>query len=272
MNVLVLSGGGVFGALHLGALHKKVNKYRVISGTSVGAIIGALLAVGYEPLELLRVMPDTGLITPDIQLVGFGAASQEPLTRFIETLLKEKCDGQLLTFREVHTRFDVDLVVTGTCLDTQRSEYFHRHSHPHMSVIDALRISCCVPLLFPHIQYKGKTYVDGFVTDNFPLAFTRTYVDTYFPEKEVEILIHAQNIVHRAMALTATGTKDTKDTTCWSTFHGYIQTLFRIFLDSKSYDYGDVPVLELAPKTGVNMMKYTQHDLERLFNEGYETT
>jgi hypothetical protein len=263
MNVLVLSGGGVFGALHLGALHKKIKKYRVIAGTSIGAIIGALLAVGYEPLELLRAMPDTALITPDIQLVGFGAASQEPLTRFIETLLKKKCDGQLWTFREIHTRFDVDLIVTGTCLDTHCSEHFHRHSHPDMSVIEALRISCCVPLLFPRIQYKGKTYVDGFVTDNFPLAFTRTYVDTYFPGKKTEI--HALNIVHRALA-------DTTKDTCFSTFHGYIQTLFRIFLDSKSYDYGDVPVLELTPKTGVNMMKYTQHDLERLFNDGYETT
>lgn len=261
MNVLVLSGGGVFGALHLGALHRKsVVRYRVIAGTSIGAIIGALIAVGYEPLELLRVMPDSTLITPDLQPVGFGVASQEPLTRFIETLLKEKCNGELLTFSEIHTRLDVDLIVTGTCLETQRSEHFHRHSHPHMLVIDALRISCCVPLLFPHIQYKGKTYVDGFVTDNFPLAFTRTYINTYFP-KDTETVVHAQNIVHRAVEITDN-----------STFHGYIQTLFRIFLYSASYDYDDVPVLELVPKIWVNMMKYTHRDLERLFNDGHETT
>lgn len=260
MNVLVLSGGGLFGALHLGALHRKgIVKYQVIAGTSIGAIIGALIAVGYEPLELLRIIPDT-LIKPDLQPIGFGIASQEPLIRFIDTLLKEKCNGCTMTFLEIHTHFDVDLIVTGTCLETQHIEHFHHHSHPHMTLIDALRISCCVPLLFPQIKYENKTYVDGFVTDNFPLAFTRTYIHTYFP-KDTEPVVHAQNIVHRTAALPDV-----------STFHGYIQTLFKIFLDSKSYDYGDVPVIELIPRTRVNMMNYTQRDLERLFNEGYETT
>lgn len=259
MNVLVLSGGGIFGALHLGALHSRgVVKYRVIAGTSIGAIIGALVAVGYTPLELLRAIPDT-LISPDLQVAGFGMASQEPLVCFIETLLKAKCQGRSLTFLELYTRFDVDLVVTGTCLDTQRSERFHRHAYPNMRLIDALRISCCVPLLFPQILYENKTYVDGCVSDNFPLAFARTYIDTYFP-KETDTVVHAQNIVHCAA--------EPPDT---STLHGYIQTLFKIFIDSKAYDYGDVPVLELVPsKTNVNMMKYTQRDMDRLFNDGYE--
>ena len=56
---LVLSGGGARGFAHLGVLHALNEKGiypDVISGTSAGAIIGALYADGLTPGEILKLM------------------------------------------------------------------------------------------------------------------------------------------------------------------------------------------------------------------------
>lgn len=262
MKVLVLSGGGVLGALHLGALHHRFceHRYDIIAGTSVGAIIGALLAVGYEPMELLRAIPDPEkepLVQPDIQgFDHYGAASSDRLMAFLEKLLRDKCDGRIMTLREVYTHFGVDLIITGTNLTRMSVEYFHRHTHPYMYVLDALRITCCVPLLFPYVEYKEQMYVDGFVTDNFPLAFARKYVLEYFPEQAPDAEFHAQNILRKSSLREG--------------FHGFLQSLFCLFLESKSYDYGPVDVWELCTQSDVSMTQYTRKDLERLFLEGFD--
>ena len=54
---LVLSGGGARGFAHLGviqALHENGIYPDIISGTSAGAIIGAMIASGHTPEECLH--------------------------------------------------------------------------------------------------------------------------------------------------------------------------------------------------------------------------
>src|SRR5664279_6592364 len=56
---LVLSGGGARGYAHIGvieALNEAGIFPDVISGTSAGAIIGALYADGHPPKEILKIM------------------------------------------------------------------------------------------------------------------------------------------------------------------------------------------------------------------------
>lgn len=56
---LVLSGGGAKGAAHIGvikALEENDIPIDYITGTSIGAIIGSLYAIGYSPEEMLELM------------------------------------------------------------------------------------------------------------------------------------------------------------------------------------------------------------------------
>ena len=56
---LVLSGGGAKGAAHIGvikALEENGIPIDYITGTSAGAIVGSLFAMGYTPEEKVRVM------------------------------------------------------------------------------------------------------------------------------------------------------------------------------------------------------------------------
>ena len=56
---LVLSGGGAKGAAHIGvikALEENNVPIDYVTGTSIGAIIGSLYAIGYTPDEMLELM------------------------------------------------------------------------------------------------------------------------------------------------------------------------------------------------------------------------
>jgi len=59
---LVLSGGGVRGASHVGVL-KVLEQMRIpvdfITGTSMNAIVGGLYAYGYSPEELEKILKET---------------------------------------------------------------------------------------------------------------------------------------------------------------------------------------------------------------------
>src|SRR5688500_10621229 len=61
---LVLSGGGARGAAHIGVIKALLEmgvKIDMISGTSAGAIVGALLAKGLTPEEILTAVSGLSL-------------------------------------------------------------------------------------------------------------------------------------------------------------------------------------------------------------------
>ena len=56
---LVMSGGGAKGAAHIGvikALEENNIPIDYVAGTSIGAIIGSLYAMGYTPEEMLALI------------------------------------------------------------------------------------------------------------------------------------------------------------------------------------------------------------------------
>jgi len=78
MNIgLVLSGGGARGIAHLGVLkflEEKNITISHISGTSVGAIVGAFYAAGYESgriAEIIKTVNFFSLIRPAFSSTGF---------------------------------------------------------------------------------------------------------------------------------------------------------------------------------------------------------
>lgn len=71
----IFEGGGAKGIGHVGALSALHyffgNRIAGVAGTSAGAIVAALLAVGYRPSELFDEATGTGLLATDLeQLVG----------------------------------------------------------------------------------------------------------------------------------------------------------------------------------------------------------
>lgn len=172
VETLVLSGGGMKGVAALGAVSAlrragALRDVKRVVGTSAGALVGAALAVDRASAKLVGELAGLQYV-PDIDLSrmlgSLGVDSGRHLDAWIRTLL-----GEAYTFRGVRERHGVDLVVCATDLSRRRAEYFGPDTAPDMDVATALRMSCAIPLCFAAVRHQGRLYVDGAVTDNFPV-------------------------------------------------------------------------------------------------------
>lgn len=175
VEVLVVSGGGMKGVASLGAVTAlkragALKHVKTVVGTSAGALIAAALATDRASMKLLDGLSDAKY-KPDIDLSNllatFGLDSGRHLEDWIDVLL----GGRAYTFRQVREIHGTRLVVCATNLTERRPEYFGPDTTPDMDVGLALRMSCTIPLYFSAVSHGGKVYVDGAVSDNFPLAW-----------------------------------------------------------------------------------------------------
>ena len=156
---LVLSGGGARGISHIGAikaLHEQGIKPGIISGTSAGAFVGALLAHGYSPDEILDIILKTKF---SLSLrFGFSAAGFLRMDRVEEILKKYIPENSFEALK-------IPLVVTTSDINAGEEVRF-RSGELAKPVI----ASCSLPGLFKPIHYQGRDLVDGAIFNNLPVA------------------------------------------------------------------------------------------------------
>jgi NTE family protein len=177
---LVMEGGGVKGFAYAGALQVLdsmgiLKDIQRVAGTSVGAIQGALLAVGYtsgEIIELTSHIPlkqfnDGGWI-----LAGgfsrlrnqFGWFKGVKIAKWMEELIAAKTGNGHITFGELHAQSAdkgyKDLYITGTDLTYQMLRVFSHENYPQMRICDAVRISLSIPLYYRAVfmDDSGRVY------------------------------------------------------------------------------------------------------------------
>lgn len=180
-KTLILSGGGVSGITHLGAIkyleEKELIDIDTYICTSVGSIIGSLLSVGYNAQELYGFIYNFDMsILRNIDfsnlLFRYGLDNGNNLTIFIKKLLSYKTGNENITFMELYKKFNKKLIITATCLNENKISYFSYKNEPNMCVYKAVRMSISIPFLFTNVEYKNKIYVDGGIINNYPIEET----------------------------------------------------------------------------------------------------
>lgn len=189
---IVISGGGTKGICFLGALSlldekKLLSNVNTYIGTSVGAIISTLLAIGYTPDNIMQfiISFDFKKLEPDfdidILLEKYGIDNGEKLCYVIKNLIKEKTGNENITFKDLYEKYNKKLYITASCISDNKPYYYNNDNHPDMIIWEALRKSFSVPCYFqPVIEIKEyyideklvqeeKIYVDGGVIDNYPI-------------------------------------------------------------------------------------------------------
>lgn len=155
---LALGGGGARGFAHLGvaqALAEAGLRPDIISGTSAGSIVGAMLASGHTPLECMELfahMKMRHLAKPAVSRKGFLEYShlEEELGTFIG----------VKTFEELK----IPLVVTASDMNTAQPVHFRTGE-----LLPCIIASCSIPVVFVPREINGKEYVDGGVFMNVPV-------------------------------------------------------------------------------------------------------
>jgi len=134
---VALGGGFARGMAHIGVLkvlEEEGIPIRLMTGTSVGALIGAAYCSGVSLEDLEKVAHSCRFTTFARWTVSrYGFASNDRMVSFLTRTLKVK------TFEELH----IPLGVTATDFNTGQGVVFHSGS-----IIDPVRASCAYPGMF----------------------------------------------------------------------------------------------------------------------------
>lgn len=163
---LALSGGGTRCMAHLGmmqVLHERGVRFSRVAGTSGGALIGALFAKGYKPLEILEILESISflkIVRPAFNWQGL--LNLEIAGKEIAKYLQE----------DDFSTLKIPLTIVATNFSKGKVKYFKKGQ-----LIKPLMASCAIPVIFDPVKINNTYYVDGGIMDNLPIEPLKKKVD-----------------------------------------------------------------------------------------------
>ncbi len=155
---LVLSGGGVRGAAHLGlikALEEQGISPSYISGSSMGAIAGAFYAAGYTYNDTLEFLNQTDMFSyQHFTLSKPGLIDTDSFYGTFKEYFPED------NFEALKTK----LFICATDMVKGKSEYFNQGP-----LIRAIFASAAFPGMLSPVVIDDNMYADGGIANNFPV-------------------------------------------------------------------------------------------------------
>lgn len=191
---LTLSGGGAKGLAHIGIL-KAIDSAGLqidyVTGTSMGAIVGSLYAIGYSGdsiLQIARNMDWNALLSNRSSLQAFIMEEKNEYGRYALELPMEngrfripsgvlEAEELWLKFNELYNpvygvkdfnQFKRPFKCIATDLETGDAVVLDRGD-----LISAVRSSMAIPSVFTAVEIGGKKLVDGGLIRNFPVSDVR---------------------------------------------------------------------------------------------------
>jgi NTE family protein len=168
---IALGGGGAKGFAHIAylqALDEMGVTPSVISGTSMGSIIGAFYVSGYKPGDILDVL--NSLTSSRISSVGILSKLQLLPPPFAAAWVKKLIKNYLSekTFEETRIPFKTVAVDFHTLEEKIFTEGL---------LIDGVMASIALPGFFPPYAHDGKFYIDGGAVNIVPFSTIREQCD-----------------------------------------------------------------------------------------------
>ena len=180
---LVLSSGGMSGIIMIGCLHYLYSNNMLANiknyvGCSAGAIISLLLLVGYTPFdlnqEIIEIDNEKEFMNINIQnlITNIGLVDNSKILNIFSALIEKKL-GFIPTLKELHEITEKTLTITSFNYTKFSLEYINHITHPNISCVVAATSSCLVPFLFTPIDINYEKYIDGGVTEPFPINYCK---------------------------------------------------------------------------------------------------
>lgn len=153
---LALSGGGARGFSHIGVL-KVLDELHVrpavVSGCSMGAIIGALYCIGYSAEQIEKKVNEI-TVKKIVKLLLNRKSSSGKIEYFLNLLFEEKTFEDLL----------IPLYVNAVDINTGEEVIFNKGN-----LAKAVRASIAIPMVFKPVTINGRVLVDGGIKNNLPV-------------------------------------------------------------------------------------------------------
>ncbi|PVD30272.1 hypothetical protein C0Q70_09536 [Pomacea canaliculata] len=204
---LVFEGGGMKGIGYCGAIRyleelEIMHQIKNFAGTSVGALVAVLLAMGcsskdmecYLKEDIKATFYDASCgvlsIIPNL-LCLHGWHTGTGIYEWLGRKLDEKMGSPDATFMEMYHYLHKGVCIVVTNLTHMTTEYCHAKTTPDMPIRLAVRMSMAIPGLFQPVKYtiQGRTnvYVDGGLLCNYPI---HSYDGWYLSMKPEDSFLH----------------------------------------------------------------------------------
>ena len=274
---LALSGGGIRGIAHAGALKALEDnniKIDVIGGTSSGALIGSLYALGYTPyyiyilfkryakeitgINSMPIINGIGNYMMSKKVVITGLKTGRSLERTFNNLASRK------GIKEIGEIKTMPIVIPAVDIK-EAKEYIFTNSVPNVEnkekyitdirVGKAVRASSSFPAVFCPCEFETHQFMDGGVLDNVPvLEVKKQGVDKIiainFKSDDVDSKSNIMDLTMRTLDIM--GNKISKESLEKSDLVITIQTDKTGLLDVEKldscYDYGYKAIIENLDK------------------------
>jgi len=164
---LALGGGGARGLAHIGILKVLLREQipiDVVTGTSMGGIVGAMHAVGLSPEQMEAEATKRGEIGQifkliDLRLIGSGLLGGKHVKKLLTEML-----GADTTFADLRLPF----AVVSVDYNSGRTVVLKDGN-----LVNAVRATMSVPGVFEPVELNGCQLLDGGVLDNVPVGVAR---------------------------------------------------------------------------------------------------
>ncbi len=192
---IAFSGGGLQGIAHIGAmqaLYELGIKPQYVSGTSSGAAMAAIIAMGCTAEEMKVIAKkhwktlaeiDNGLIFKSLaqfilnkKIQKDGIKSGELISDVIKEIMDER---NIKGFKDLPINLSictVDTLTTDECIFTTEDEHLkndHIHYISDAPLEIAVRASMSFPAIYTTCTYDRYNFIDGGSKDNLPVKILR---------------------------------------------------------------------------------------------------
>ena len=173
---IVFSGGGFKCWSYIGTL-QALNEFNIkdleqIIGVSAGSFFGLIYLLNIKWEFLLDFFMDVNFkelydIEIDNILIQQSLFAGVKFTEIIKEIISYKIDPEI-TFSGLRKYSGIKFTVSALNITSSKLEYFNYILTPEIKVVDAIRASCNLPLIFPPYKIGNSFYYDGGIVNNCP--------------------------------------------------------------------------------------------------------
>jgi predicted acylesterase/phospholipase RssA len=182
---IVLSGGGTVGFSQYGALRESnkqgfwcIENIESIYGISVGSIIGTFISLNFDWDVLddyLIKRPWQNVFNLDVNSIiksfdSRGLLDNKVIKEILQPLFKAKNIDPDCTMKELYEITKIELHIFTTELNSFKLIDICHTNYPDWKVVDAIYVSCSLPVIFKPLLIDGNCYVDGGFIENYPIC------------------------------------------------------------------------------------------------------
>ena len=183
---LVISGGGPTMIQTLGSIQYLEennffyrNQIETIYGTSAGAIIGVLICLNFSweiLYDYIIKRPWQDVFPIKVQNIfdaytKKGIFDEKTIIKCFKPLFDAKNISMNISLKEFYEYSNIELHMFSFEVNSFKAEDISYLTHPDLSLITSIQMTCALPILMTPIITDEKCYIDGGITCNYPLKY-----------------------------------------------------------------------------------------------------